>query len=42
MARVGRHRVTLRNLLIAAVAEVSDSTVINYDRGAKVTLQPCE
>ena len=46
LAGVGRHRVPLPDLLIAAVAEVNDLTVIHYDgdydRIAAVTLQPCE
>ena len=46
LARVGRHRVLLPDLLIAAVAEINDLTIIHYDRDydriAEVTLQPCE
>ena len=46
LAGVGRHRVSLPDLLIAAVAEVNDLTIIHYDRDydriAEVTLQPCE
>lgn len=46
LARLGRHRVALPDLLIAAVAEVNGLTVIHYDRDydriAEVTLQPCE
>ena len=46
LARLGRHRVSLPDLLIAAVAEVNDLTVIHYDADydliAEVTRQPCE
>ena len=46
LARLGRHRVPLPDLLIAAVAEVNDLTVIHYDADydliAEVTRQPCE
>ena len=46
LARLGRHRIPLRDLLIAAVAEINDLTVIHYDadydRIAEVTHQPCE
>ncbi len=46
LARLGRHRVPLPDLLIAAVAELNDLTVIHYDadydRIAEVTHQPCE
>ncbi len=46
LARLGRHRIPLPDLLIAAVAELNDLTVIHYDadydRIAEVTHQPCE
>lgn len=46
LARLGRHRIPLPDLLIAAVAEVNDLTVVHYDADydliAEVTRQPCE
>ena len=46
LARLGRHRIPLPDLLIAAVAELNDLTVIHYDadydRIAEVIHQPCE
>ena len=46
LARLGRHRVPLPDLLIAAVAEVNELTMIHYDADfdliAEVTGQPCE
>lgn len=46
LARGGRHRVPLPDLLIAAVAELNDLAVIHYDadydRIAEVTNQRCE
>ena len=46
LARLGRQRVSLPDLLIAAVAEVNALTVIHYDTDfdliAEVTRQPCE
>lgn len=46
LARLGRHRIPLPDLLIAAVAEVNDLTVIHYDTDydliAEVTRQACE
>lgn len=46
LARVGRHRIPLPDLLIAAVAEINYLTVIHYDadfdRIAAVTKQPCQ
>lgn len=44
LARRGRHRVPLPDLLVAAVAEMNDLTVVHYDadfdRIAEVTGQP--
>ena len=46
MARLGRHRLPLPDLLIAAVAELNDLAVLHYDadydRIAEVTGQRCE
>ncbi len=46
LARLGRHRVPLPDLLIAAVAELNDLAVLHYDadydRIAEVTGQRCE
>jgi len=46
LARRGRHRIPLPDLLIAAVAEINDLTVMHYDadydRIAEVTQQPVE
>ena len=46
LARLGRHRIPLPDLLIAAVAEINHLTVIHYDADydliAEVTRQPCE
>nr|MDE0501619.1 PIN domain nuclease [bacterium] len=46
LARLGRHRIPLPDLLIAAVAETNHLTVIHYDADydliAEVTRQPCE
>ncbi len=42
LAQLGRHRIPLPDLLMAAVAELNDLTVIHYDRTAEVTHQPCE
>ena len=46
LARRGQHRVPLPDLLIAAVAEVNDVTVVHYDadfdRIAEITGQPTE
>ena len=46
LAQLGRHRLPLPDLLIAAVAGLNDLAVIHYDadydRIAEVTGQPCE
>ena len=46
LARLGRHRIALPDLLVAAVADLNDLTVMHYDadydRIAEVTNQRCE
>lgn len=46
LARTGHHRVTIADLVIAAVAELEGHTVLHYDgdyeRIARITRQRCE
>ena len=46
LAQLGRHRMAIPDLLIAAVAEINDLAVMHYDadydRIAEITGQSCE